>query len=67
MKEGSDQGYPLSNWNFDGGGGEAAAAEYANSSGTAVRYWDRDDCRCYMEANLDSGDLEVVENWWVNA
>lgn len=67
LREGSNQGYPLSNWNFDGGAREGAAAEYVNSSGTAVRYWDRDDCRCYMEANLDSGNLKVVENWWVNA
>jgi hypothetical protein len=67
LNQGSDQGYSLTNWNFGGGAREGAATEYISSSGTAVRYWDRDGCRCYMEAHLDSGNLKVVENWWVNA
>jgi len=67
LDQGSEQGYTLTNWNFGGGAREGAAAEYVTSSGTAVRYWDQDDCKCYMEAHLDSGDLKVVENWWINA
>jgi hypothetical protein len=67
IQSGKDQGYPLRNWNFGGGPKEGAAAEYINSSGQAVRYWDRPGCQCYMEANLDGGDLEKLEKWWVNA
>ena len=67
IQQGSDQGYPLRHWNFDGSTREGAAAEYINSSGSAVRYWDKDDCKCYMEASLSDGDLQAVEDWWVNA
>jgi hypothetical protein len=67
IQAGTDQGYPLRNWNFGGGAREGAAAEYKNDSGEAVRYWDRPGCKCYMEANLSDGDLEALEKWWVNA
>ena len=67
LQQGSDQGFPLRNWNFGGGPREGAAAEFKNDAGEAVRYWDRPECRCYMEANLDTGDLEALEKWWVNA
>lgn len=67
IQQGSDQGYALRHWNFDGATREGAAAEYINSSGSAVRYWDKDDCKCYMEASLSEGDLQAVEDWWVNA
>ena len=64
---GKEQGYPLRTWNFGGGPKEGAASEYVNTSGVAVRYWDRPGCKCYMEAHLDSGDLEKLEKWWINA
>lgn len=67
LQQGADQGYPLRNWNFGGGAREGAAAEYYNSSGAAVRYWDKPECKCYMEASLSDGKLKTVENWWVNA
>jgi hypothetical protein len=67
LQQGADQGYPLRNWNFGGGAREGAAAEYFNSSGDAVRYWDKPECKCYMEANLTGGDLKTLENWWVDA
>ncbi len=72
IQQGSDQGYPLRHWNFDGSTREGAAAEYINSSGSAVRYWDKDDCKCYMEASLSGDDapvdlLQTVEDWWINA
>jgi hypothetical protein len=68
IQQGADQGYPLRNWNFDGNTREGAAAEYLNSSGDAVRYWDKPECKCYMEASLTgSDDLQKLEDWWVNA
>jgi hypothetical protein len=68
LQQGADQGYPLRNWNFDGNTREGAAAEYLNSSGDAVRYWDKPECRCYMEASITgSSDLQKLEDWWVNA
>ena len=68
LQQGADQGNPLRNWNFDGNTREGAAAEYHNSSGEAVRYWDKPECRCYMEASLTGNkDLQVIEDWWVNA
>ncbi len=68
LQQGADQGYPLRNWNFDGNTREGAAAEYLNSSGDAVRYWDKPECQCYMEASLTgSDDLQKLEDWWVNA
>jgi hypothetical protein len=68
IQQGIDQGYPLRNWNFDGNAREGAAAEYLNSSGDAVRYWDKPECQCYMEASLTgSDDLQKLENWWVKA
>ncbi|HET9421733.1 MAG TPA: hypothetical protein VFO49_11390 [Nocardioides sp.] len=68
LQQGSDQGNPLRNWNFDGNTREGAAAEYLNSSDDAVRYWDKPECRCYMEASLTgSSDLQKLEDWWVNA
>ena len=67
LQQAADQGYPLRNWNFDGATREGAAAEYIDSSGDAVRYWDKPECKCYMEASLSGGDLQAVEDWWVNA
>jgi len=67
LQAGADQGYPLRNWNFDGASREGAAAEYTDDSGDAVRYWDRPECKCYMEASLSGGDLQALEDWWVNA
>jgi hypothetical protein len=68
LQQGADDGYPLRNWNFDGNTREGAAAEYLNTSGDAVRYWDKPECRCYMEASLTgSDDLQKLEDWWVNA
>ena len=68
LQQGADQGYPLRNWNFDGNTREGAAAEYLNSSGDAVRYWDKPECKCYMEASITgSDDLQKLEDWWVNA
>ena len=68
LQQGANQGYPLRNWNFDGNTREGAAAEYLNSSGDAVRYWDKSECKCYMEASLTgSDDLQKLEDWWVNA
>lgn len=67
IQAGADQGYPLRNWNFDGNTREGAAAEYIDDSGQAVRYWDKPECKCYMEANIDGGDLQKLEDWWVNA
>lgn len=69
LQQGADQGYPLRNWNFGGGVREGAAAEYVNSSGSGVRYWDKPECKCYMEASLSGGEgaLDTLENWWINA
>jgi hypothetical protein len=68
LQQGADDGNPLRNWNFDGNTREGAAAEYTNSSGDAVRYWDKPECRCYMEASVTgSSDLQLLEDWWVNA
>jgi hypothetical protein len=67
LQEGKDQGYALRSWNFDGNTREGAAAEFINDSGEAVRYWDKAGCRCYMEANLDGGDIQALTDWWVNA
>jgi hypothetical protein len=68
LQQGTDDGNPLRNWNFDGNTREGAAAEYTNSSGDAVRYWDKPECRCYMEASVTgSSDLQLLEDWWVNA
>ena len=67
LQQGADQGSPLRNWNFAGGVREGAAAEYVNSSGSAVRYWDKPECKCYMEASRSDDNLKALENWWVNA
>ena len=67
QQQAADQGYPLRNWNFDGATREGAAFEYLNSSDTPVRYWDKPECKCYMEASLTGGTLEDVEDWWINA
>lgn len=67
LQQGADQGNPLRNWNFGGGVREGAAAEYLNSSGSAVRYWDKPECKCYMEASRNDDDLDALEDWWVNA
>jgi hypothetical protein len=34
------------------------------ADGTAVRYWDRTECQCYLEASLPSGDEDALESWW---
>jgi hypothetical protein len=65
LQQGAD--HDLRYWHFTGQAREGAAAEYINSSGDAVRYWDRPECRCYMEASLDGGDLDALEQWWINA
>ena len=53
-------------WSF-GNVEQGTLADYVNeSSGSAVRYWDRPECRCSMEAFLDSGDREVLTNWWLD-
>jgi hypothetical protein len=67
IQQGADQGYSLRNWNFGGGQREGAAAEYVSDTGQAVRYWDKPECRCYMRATLDGGDLDALRDWWVNA
>jgi hypothetical protein len=67
IQQAADQDYKLRTWNFTGQAREGAAAEYINSSGDGVRYWDRPECRCYMEASLGDGDLQTLEDWWVNA
>jgi len=67
VQQGADQGYDLRTWNFDGGAREGSAAEYINDSGEAVRYWDRPECRCYMQASLDGGDIQALTDWWINA
>ena len=51
-------------WNF-GNVTQGTLADYENS-GSAVRYWDRPECKCSMEAFLDSGDREVLTNWWLD-
>lgn len=67
LQQGADQGSTLRTWNFGGGEREGALAEFLNGSGSAVRYWDRQDCLCYMEAYLDSGDQVKLTDWWTNA
>jgi hypothetical protein len=42
---------------------QGALATYV-ADGTAVRYWDRTECQCYLEASLPSGDQDALESWW---
>jgi len=51
-------------WNF-GNVTQGTLADYDNS-GSAVRYWNRPECKCSMEAFLDSGDREVLTNGWLD-
>ena len=46
---------------------QGALATYVADDGTAVRYWDRTECQCYLEASLPSGDEDALEDWWAAA
>ncbi len=54
-----------SHWSF-GKVQQGTLADYEHDDTSAVRYWDRPECRCAMEAFLDSGDRQVLTDWWLD-
>jgi len=54
---------PVRSWSL-GEVRQGGLSDFTTDEGVAVRYWDRPECKCYMEASLESGDHDALEAWW---